>query len=71
MILLASFISLQRLRISSINFLHSSSISAYLKNKSSQMNEEISLASQMQLDSDKKWEALSESLDSLGEQIDI
>ena len=35
--------------------------------KSSQMNEEISLASHMQLNSDKKWEALSESLDSLGE----
>ena len=31
------------------------------------MNEEISLASHMQLDSAKKWEALSESLDSLGE----
>ena len=31
------------------------------------MNEEISLASHMQLDSDKKWEAISESLDSLGE----
>ena len=37
--------------------------------KSSQMNEEISLASHMQFDSDKKWEALSESLDSLGEHI--
>ena len=31
------------------------------------MNEEISLASHMQLDSDKKWEVISESLDSLGE----
>ena len=35
--------------------------------KSSQMDEEISLAFHMQLDSDKNWEALSESLDSLGE----
>ena len=36
--------------------------------KSNQMNEELSLASHLQLDADNIWETLSESLNSLGDK---